>query len=273
MTDALDPMTDTLATLDVMSRKRHDPPMRDTEARSVFVVAGHSFREVPLPSERGLLLVTGGVIAANGTRTKLASGSAMIFAQRVSLSLRTSACAAVGFAHHHNTRTRVLSPAQIANDTHLQSLAALLRDHPNTSSATPHLVEAFILRACEVCDASQCTDSAVTRAIDIVERDLGRRWSTSELARAVGLSRAAFARRFAAAMGAPPDRHFTVLKLQHAARRLATSDDGIAKIAADVGYRSEFAFSRAFKRFQGIAPAHYRQHLHQPGHTPIRMAA
>lgn len=247
--------------------------MHDTEPPSVLVLAGHSFREILLPSERGLVLVTGDAITAtvsSGTRTKLAAGSAMIFSQRVCLALRSSNCGAVAFAHHHDARAHVLSPEQIANDTHLGPLAALLRDQPNTSNATRHLVAAFIARVKESHPQPAGGDSAVARAIGIVERDLGRRWSTSELARAVGLSRAAFARRFVAAIGEPPDRHFTALRLEQAARRLSISNDGIAKIAADVGYRSEFAFSRAFKRFHGVAPAHYRQ---AGRHTPIRMAA
>lgn len=104
-----------------------------------------------------------------------------------------------------------------------------------------------------------CADLAVERALAIMRRDLGRPHRIAELARAVGLSRAAFARRFRAAVGAPPERHWAELRMQHAARRLAETDLGLAAIAAEVGYRSEFAFSRAFKRWSGVAPGNYRR--------------
>ena len=103
-----------------------------------------------------------------------------------------------------------------------------------------------------------CADLAVERALAIMRRDLAQPRRIAELARAVGLSRAAFARRFRAAVGAPPERHWVELRMQHAARRLAETDLGLAAIAAEVGYRSEFAFSRAFKRWSGVAPGSYR---------------
>jgi AraC-like DNA-binding protein len=73
------------------------------------------------------------------------------------------------------------------------------------------------------------------------------------------MSRAAFARRFTAAFGAPPQKKLLQERMRHAASMLQLQDDTLASIADEVGYRSEFAFGRAFKRFYGVAPGSYRQ--------------
>jgi AraC-like DNA-binding protein len=102
-------------------------------------------------------------------------------------------------------------------------------------------------------------DGAVRRALELMERDVKARWTVASLAKAVGLSRAAFARRFSAALGASPIAHLTGLRLSRAARALSSGEAGVAEVAADVGYDSEFAFSRAFKRFHGVPPATFRR--------------
>ena len=88
--------------------------------------------------------------------------------------------------------------------------------------------------------------------------DPARRWTVAELARVAGLSRAAFARRFRRAMGVAPLRHLTELRMRFAAEQLATNADKLAAIAALVGYTSEFAFAKAFKRVFGISPGSFR---------------
>jgi AraC-like DNA-binding protein len=102
-------------------------------------------------------------------------------------------------------------------------------------------------------------DGAVRRALELMDRDVKTRWTVASLARAVGLSRAAFARRFAAALGASPIAHLTALRLSRAARSLSSGDASLAEVAAEVGYDSEFAFNRAFKRFHGVPPAAFRR--------------
>jgi AraC-like DNA-binding protein len=102
-------------------------------------------------------------------------------------------------------------------------------------------------------------DTAIQRALELLESDVKKRWTVAVLAKAVGLSRAAFARRFAAALGASPIAHLTGLRLSRAARGLSAGDVGLAELAAEVGYDSEFAFSRAFKRRYGVPPATFRR--------------
>lgn len=84
------------------------------------------------------------------------------------------------------------------------------------------------------------------------------RSTADELAKAVGMSRSAFAERFVRVVGEPPMRYLTRLRLHAAARRLRQTRDSLARIAFDVGYESEAAFSRAFKREFVEPPASWR---------------
>jgi AraC-like DNA-binding protein len=113
-------------------------------------------------------------------------------------------------------------------------------------------------------------DRAVQRALEALQRDVRRRWSVQSLAKAVGLSRAAFARRFTQALGVGPIAYLTELRLALAAERLREQDESLAQVAREVGYESEFAFSRAFKRRFGVPPASYRRL--RPGSAPVCLA-
>jgi AraC-like DNA-binding protein len=117
-------------------------------------------------------------------------------------------------------------------------------------------------------------DRNVARALSLLQAEPAKRWTVERLARAVGLSRAAFARRFAAVSGRSPLRYLTELRLALAANLLETTDDSLAELALHVGYTSEFAFSRAFKRKHGVAPGTFRRthHSTQPI-SPILAAA
>jgi transcriptional regulator GlxA family with amidase domain len=116
-----------------------------------------------------------------------------------------------------------------------------------------------LLRTLTEAHPERARDAAVARALDAMKRDPMRAWTVAELGRLVGLSRAAFARRFVRAVGEPPKRYLASLRLELAAHLLATTDEGLAQIAAMVGYASEFAFSRAFSRRFGVAPGGFRR--------------
>lgn len=83
-------------------------------------------------------------------------------------------------------------------------------------------------------------------------------WTVPELAKRVGMSRSALATRFTQLLGQPPMQYLTQWRLQLASRQLQNTDEGIAKIAAQVGYESEAAFNRAFKRYVGMPPGTWR---------------
>ena len=73
------------------------------------------------------------------------------------------------------------------------------------------------------------------------------------------MSRSAFAERFTRIMGEPPMRYLAQQRLQAAAERLRNSSEPISRIAFKVGYESEAAFNRAFKREFGVPPSSWRK--------------
>jgi len=101
-------------------------------------------------------------------------------------------------------------------------------------------------------------DSHVGRALTLMHHDLSTHWSADALAREVGLSRSAFSDRFMTLVGMPPIRYLSFWRLQSGKLQLRETTKTISQIAHSVGYTSEEAFSRAFKREFGIPPAHYR---------------
>lgn len=89
--------------------------------------------------------------------------------------------------------------------------------------------------------------------------DAAASWTVESLAARAGLSRAAFARRFATLVGEPPMAYLTRWRMTTAARMLRESDAPLTTVAARTGYGSEFAFAKAFKREYGLAPGGYRR--------------
>jgi AraC-like DNA-binding protein len=101
-------------------------------------------------------------------------------------------------------------------------------------------------------------DPAVGRAVALVHENPARGWTIEELARETGVSRSVLAARFTRLVGCPPMQYLTRWRVQLAARLLT---DGLAKVSAvgrDVGYESEAAFSRSFKKLAGVSPAGWR---------------
>jgi AraC-like DNA-binding protein len=98
----------------------------------------------------------------------------------------------------------------------------------------------------------------VGRALQLVHREPARRWTVEELASEVGTSRTVLTERFNASLGQAPIEYVTGWRIQLAAERLRNSRASIAGIAADVGYVSEAAFNRAFKRVTGVTPGAWR---------------
>jgi AraC-like DNA-binding protein len=84
-------------------------------------------------------------------------------------------------------------------------------------------------------------------------------WTISRLATAAAMSRSAFAARFTELVGEPPMRYLTRWRMAAAARLLAEGRASLFQIAQQVGYDSEAAFSKAFKREKGMNPSQYRQ--------------
>ncbi len=102
-------------------------------------------------------------------------------------------------------------------------------------------------------------DARIARALALVQSAPAQAWTVERLARAVGLSRAVFARRFVTETARSPVRYVTELRLALAASYLEQGEASLAEIAARVGYGSEFALGRAFKRHHGVAPGVFRR--------------
>lgn len=101
-------------------------------------------------------------------------------------------------------------------------------------------------------------DPVVGPALRSLHDDPARPWTVATLAGAGGVSRAAFARRFAALVGQPPMAYLTEWRLTLAADLLREPDQTVAAVARKVGYGSPFALSAAFSRVRGVSPSTYR---------------
>lgn len=91
-------------------------------------------------------------------------------------------------------------------------------------------------------------------------------WTLDRLGSEAGLSRSSLHERFVHFIGQPPMQYLASWRMQLAAGRLRDTDAKVLDIALDVGYESEAAFSRAFKRLVGVAPGTWRR-AHRTGRT------
>jgi AraC-like DNA-binding protein len=96
-------------------------------------------------------------------------------------------------------------------------------------------------------------------ALRLLENNPAHPWTVASLATAIGISRAALARRFNELVGEPPMTFLTNWRLALAADLLREPGATIGSVAAQVGYGSAFALSTAFKRVRGMSPQQYRE--------------
>lgn len=101
-------------------------------------------------------------------------------------------------------------------------------------------------------------DEVVGRVLTLLHGRPGHPWTLADLAREAASSRSNLAKRFADLVGQPPMQYLTQWRMQVAANLLAQSGAKIATVGAEVGYDSEAAFSRAFKKATGLAPGAWR---------------
>jgi AraC-like DNA-binding protein len=107
-------------------------------------------------------------------------------------------------------------------------------------------------------------DEFVGRALAFLHGAAAHPWTLEALARNVGLSRSALSERFTHLLGEPPMQYLARWRMQVAAGLLTTGSASVAQVASEVGYASEAAFSRAFKKAVGVPPASWRDRR-QPG--------
>jgi len=101
-------------------------------------------------------------------------------------------------------------------------------------------------------------DPIVGRALARLHERPAHAWTLERLARDVAISRSTLAERFTRLVGEPPMHYLARWRMQLAARLLADGTAKVSAVALEVGYDSEAAFSRAFKKIVGVAPARWR---------------
>ena len=102
-------------------------------------------------------------------------------------------------------------------------------------------------------------DPIVGKSLGLLHSRVAHPWTIADLADQVGISRSALVERFTRYLAEPPMTYLTRWRLRLAARALESSPRGVAEIAGEVGYESEAAFNRAFKREFGQPPGQYRR--------------
>lgn len=190
-------------------------------------------------------------------------------------------CAGYDFDHRVAHRLIAMLPAVVhvaASDPDdglqatLQMLGRELRSEaPGSSTTIDRLIDVLfvhILRAWIDDDThraaswlSALTDPTVADALAQIHAHPNQAWTLTSLARAVGVSRATLARRFTDRVGEPPMQYLTTWRMDVAAHALRETSHSIDRIAREVGYTSEFAFSRAFARSIGQPPGRYRKSI------------
>jgi len=104
-------------------------------------------------------------------------------------------------------------------------------------------------------------DQFVGKALSLIHASPAHDWTIEELAKKVGLSRSVLSDRFACFVEMPPMHYLAKWRMQVAAGLLASGNQNIAAIAAETGYGSEAAFSRAFKKIVGMPPSEWRRRI------------
>jgi AraC-like DNA-binding protein len=166
---------------------------------------------------------------------------------------------------------RAFSRDAIAQHPALSAVLRLIADEVDFDKAESAALLPFLFRSLLVYVARSSNavplpkwgrplrDARIEKAITLLNSEIAKRWTVALLARAVGLSRSAFAQRFVRTLGLSPMRYLTQRRMQLAAALLHGSDAALAEVARRVGYESEFAFNRAFKRHHEVPPGVYRQ--------------
>lgn len=113
-------------------------------------------------------------------------------------------------------------------------------------------------------------DRHIGRAMALIHRDPARNWTLASLAAEAAISRSALAARFTERVGEPVMQYLTRWRMHLAVARLRESDIGVGELAGALGYGSEAAFSRAFKRILGLTPGAVRKAHAHPQRKPLR---
>lgn len=140
-------------------------------------------------------------------------------------------------------------------------------DHPGVQVTLNRLCDVvfvFIMReylsaGAETGLAAALADKRIGRSLDALHGDLAADWTVESLAQLAAMSRAGFAARFKEVLGSTPMAYLTAARMQSAYRLLKDHREPVAAVAAQVGYATEAAFAKAFKRELGMSPGAVRR--------------
>jgi AraC-like DNA-binding protein len=190
-------------------------------------------------------------------------------------------CGTVGFDHPAARHLVSLLPAVITVETWrspetewigstLRFMAAEARERrPGGEAVITRLADILVIQAIRAWIEEETAaqtgwlgalrDRQIGQALALIHRDPARDWTVATLAHEVAMSRSAFAARFTALVGEPVLHYVKRWRMQLAHTWLAEEDSTVGELALRLGYRSEAAFSRAFKRFLGVSPGAVRR--------------
>ena len=155
-----------------------------------------------------------------------------------------------------------------------QAVFASCERRPGSEVVLERISEVMFVQAVRKYIAEALTDTGwvaglqdrhVGRALAMLHSSPARAWTVEELGQQVGLSRSALHERFTDLIGQTPMQYLAQWRMQLASTLLRDTSHTVASIALDVGYDSEAAFARAFKRSVGIPPATWRRHRVREG--------
>lgn len=277
--------------MDVLSDVLESVRLRETVFRSAEARAGEALRIAAQPRGPALVAVTEG-----SARVEVADADAPIVLETGDIVLLPQGPAHV--VHAGDAGVRVIIAAFTLEDraTHplLSVLPPALRLRAEGGASSPDVAALLHLLARESAEAHPGGEAVVRRASDLlfmqvvrvwlaglaedgggwlralVDPVLGRAlariheapeldWTVASLAKLANLSRSAFAARFTHLVGESPLHYVTRWRMQKAAGLLRTGQRTLADIADLVGYESEAAFSKAYKRWVGVSPGAYRR--------------
>lgn len=147
----------------------------------------------------------------------------------------------------------------------------MAQDRPGSRFVVDRLTDALFVQAMRALFSEGCsfapgwatalTDRRVVKAIRAVHADITRPWTVAQMAHEAGMSRSSFAAAFSSAVGEPPLDYVTNWRIYRAKVLLSSSDASLTEIATRVGYDSDTALSRAFRRKVGVPPGAFRRRV------------
>lgn len=182
-----------------------------------------------------------------------------------------------------HVRGEHVSPASWLETT-LQFISSEMQsDQPGAATVVNRLVDVLLVQAVRTHLAQSpdgtgswlraLVDPQIGRALALIHERPDAPWTVQSLAERVAMSRSAFAARFSELVEEPPLTYLTRWRMARATRMLDGTSASLGQVATQVGYEAEAAFSKAFKRWNGVAPGEYRRRTQRTVATVVPEAA